>query len=174
MYNKLIRLRKSKKGFTLVELIVVLVILAILAAILVPTLIGYIDKARQEKDFSTAQSIRVAVQSVYDEYYGKGNSIPSITTTTPATDYKAVATPAEGSTPSANQQYVKEVLDLSGVSYADKPSTGTVNAVTEFSFTFADNKITDGTTESPTPAKVVINGSTYTYSVANNTWTAKK
>ncbi len=40
---------KNKKGFTLVELIVVLVILAILAALLIPTLTGYIDKANKEK-----------------------------------------------------------------------------------------------------------------------------
>ena len=39
MFKKL----KEKKGFTLVELIVVLVILAILAALLIPALTGYID-----------------------------------------------------------------------------------------------------------------------------------
>ena len=43
-----IRALKEKKGFTLVELIVVLVILAILAALLIPALTGYIDKARKE------------------------------------------------------------------------------------------------------------------------------
>lgn len=64
----------KNKGFTLVELIVVLVILAILAAILVPTLLGYIDKARSEKDFATAQSIRVATQAQIDELYGKGDN----------------------------------------------------------------------------------------------------
>ena len=63
----------NNKGFTLVELIVVLVILAILAAILVPTLLGYIDRARSEKDYSTAQSVRVATQAYIDELYGKGN-----------------------------------------------------------------------------------------------------
>lgn len=62
----------KNKGFTLVELIVVLVILAILAAILVPTLLGYIDKARSEKDFATAQAVRVATQAQIDELYGKG------------------------------------------------------------------------------------------------------
>lgn len=70
--NSLKALSKNK-GFTLVELIVVLVILAILAAILVPTLLGYIDKARSEKDFATAQAVRVATQAEIDELYGKGN-----------------------------------------------------------------------------------------------------
>jgi type IV pilus assembly protein PilA len=42
------RLKKGRKGFTLVELIVVLVILAILAALLVPALTGYIDKAKEK------------------------------------------------------------------------------------------------------------------------------
>ena len=65
--------KNNNKGFTLVELIVVLVILAILAAILVPTLLGYIDRARSEKDYSTAQSVRVATQAYIDELYGKGN-----------------------------------------------------------------------------------------------------
>ena len=63
--------KMNNKGFTLVELIVVLVILAILAAILVPTLLGYIDKAKSEKDFSTAQSIRVAYQSAIADAYAK-------------------------------------------------------------------------------------------------------
>ena len=44
-----IRKIKNKKGFTLVELIVVLVILAILAALLIPALTGYIDKANKQK-----------------------------------------------------------------------------------------------------------------------------
>ena len=36
--------KNTKRGFTLVELIVVLVILAILAALLIPALTGYMTK----------------------------------------------------------------------------------------------------------------------------------
>lgn len=36
----------NKKGFTLVEIIVVLVILAILEAIAVPSVLGYVEQAK--------------------------------------------------------------------------------------------------------------------------------
>ena len=40
----------NKKGFTLIELIVVIAILAILAAILIPAITGYIKRAENAKD----------------------------------------------------------------------------------------------------------------------------
>ena len=65
--------KSSKKGFTLVELIVVLVILAILAAMLVPALTGYIRRARQEKDYQTAASILTAAQAAATYQYSKAD-----------------------------------------------------------------------------------------------------
>nr|MCR4643217.1 type II secretion system GspH family protein [Lachnospiraceae bacterium] len=62
--------RKNKKGFTLVELIVVLVILAILAAILVPALLGWIDKAGNGQDIVDARALMNAVQAQMTEEYG--------------------------------------------------------------------------------------------------------
>ena len=53
----------NHKGFTLVELIVVLVILAILAAILVPALLGWIDRAREKQDLLNAKNCLTAVQA---------------------------------------------------------------------------------------------------------------
>lgn len=81
-------MKKNNKGFTLVELIVVLVILAILAAILVPALLGYIDKARQGQYAEEAHSILTAAQAYNTEQYAKGDApLTKIETT----DTKAIA-----------------------------------------------------------------------------------
>lgn len=64
-----IRALKEKKGFTLVELIVVLVILAILAALLVPALTGYIDRANNEKVIAETRAAVMAAQTIASEEY---------------------------------------------------------------------------------------------------------
>lgn len=52
----------STAGFTLVELLAVLVILAILAAAFVPSMVGFIEKAKQSAYLSEAQTACRAVQ----------------------------------------------------------------------------------------------------------------
>lgn len=69
---------KKKKGFTLVELIVVLVILAILAALLIPALTGYIDNANEKKITAEARTALMAVQTVVSDTYGKEGSTDSL------------------------------------------------------------------------------------------------
>ena len=74
--------KNKKKGFTLVELIVVLAILAILAAMLVPALTGYIDKANEKKIIATARQYYVAAQTVVSEAYANGDEITGIIVST--------------------------------------------------------------------------------------------
>lgn len=71
--------KNKKKGFTLVELIVVLAILAILAAMLVPALTGYIDKANEKKVIATARQYYVAAQTVVSEAYANDDKLKGIT-----------------------------------------------------------------------------------------------
>ena len=73
---KVLRKREyGKKGFTLVEVIVVIVIIAILAAIAVPSLTGYISKAKGKSAISEAKVVLTAVQSLAIEPYGNGATI---------------------------------------------------------------------------------------------------
>lgn len=58
----------NKKGFTLIELIVVIAILAILAAILIPAVTGYIQKAEQARDSANCRALysQVSLQVMLD------------------------------------------------------------------------------------------------------------
>ncbi|MBR4580092.1 MAG: prepilin-type N-terminal cleavage/methylation domain-containing protein [Lachnospiraceae bacterium] len=102
-------MKKNNKGFTLVELIVVLVILAILAAILVPALLGYIDRAREKQYVLNAKSALTATQAELSSLYGQGKDIKDATT---ATDF-ANGTIAKNTadTPENTAFYVKTGTD---------------------------------------------------------------
>lgn len=56
-------LKKSKKGFTLVELIVVIAILAIIAAVAIPTTIAYIGSSERGTAYSNAGTVLRQVQN---------------------------------------------------------------------------------------------------------------
>lgn len=59
----------KRRGFTLVELIVVLVILAILAALLIPALTGYIDKAKKNEVIAETRMLTQAAQTELSSLY---------------------------------------------------------------------------------------------------------
>lgn len=113
------RLKKNKKGFTLVELIVVLVILAILAAIAIPTFNGYITKAKDKAGAAESRTVLMAAETVVAEANEKD------TATTTGTTGENVVTAAK-------------IAELAGVN-ADTISNIVINA---------DGELTDLTYDS--------------------------
>jgi prepilin-type N-terminal cleavage/methylation domain-containing protein len=59
----------GKKGFTLVELIVVLVIVSILAAVAIPVLMGYTDDAKEKQYISEGKQALAATQAMLSDAY---------------------------------------------------------------------------------------------------------
>lgn len=64
-------LKKDKKGFTLVEMIVVIVIIGILLAILVPGMFSYISKAKDKQIMVNARTAYINISTAVAELYGK-------------------------------------------------------------------------------------------------------
>lgn len=63
-------IKGNKKGFTLVEIIVVLVILAILAAIAVPSVLGYVEQAKESEQLYKVRDALIASQTTLIRTYG--------------------------------------------------------------------------------------------------------
>ncbi len=55
--------KRNKKGFTIIELIVVIAILAILAAIAIPTFVGITDQANERVDLANARLIATEINT---------------------------------------------------------------------------------------------------------------
>ena len=92
MKTALKKLRNSKKGFTLVELIVCLVIIAILAAIAIPTMLGYVNKAKETADSYECRTVLMAAQTICSQDAANGTiTAAGDVTATVKTDVAALA-----------------------------------------------------------------------------------
>lgn len=108
-------MKKSNKGFSLVELIIVIAIMAILAAAIAPALIRYIDKSRKADDIQffgqiqSAASAALANEEAYTSVSANmGTANPVWTGTVNASG--DVTNP----TPAANDEFAKEVNSTLG------------------------------------------------------------
>lgn len=70
--------RMNKKGFTLVELIIVIAIIAILAALLVPSMVGYLEEARTTTKIANARTVYSAAAAAEAMCIANGITVTSI------------------------------------------------------------------------------------------------
>lgn len=96
--TKKAELQNSKKGFTLVELVVVIAILAILAAIAIPVVNSIINTAAKNGALSNAQTVELAIKecqaaisSRNDEVYN-GDTVDGVTIAKASTDNSTAIT----------------------------------------------------------------------------------
>ena len=64
----------QRRGFTMVELIVVLVIVAILSAVVIPLMMGFIENAREKEYITDAEAALKASQSALTEVYNNASN----------------------------------------------------------------------------------------------------
>ena len=123
LMQKLRNARKDKKGFTLTEMIVVLVIIVILIALLVPTLVGYIDKAKEKSVMAEGKMVLTAAQTVVSEKYGESAILDGTgaTATNPGTFTYTVAKADENGTD--NKGEIAKLAEMT------KDGSATINVV---------------------------------------------
>ena len=121
-------MRKSaKKGFTLIELIIVIAILGILAAVLIPKIAGVKTKSQVGVNRTNSRQ----VQSALAQYYADNDKYP-----TTLTDAENAVKDSIGHIP-----FYKDGTTHMFTAY-------TTNAADGFVLTYADDLGTDGVTES--------------------------
>ncbi|WP_426349775.1 prepilin-type N-terminal cleavage/methylation domain-containing protein [Alloiococcus sp. CFN-8] len=82
MQNVLITNQKKKrKGFTLIELIIVLAVMAIIAAIAIPNLAGVSNNAKKKADIQSCETIKRTALT----FVATGDMVEGIYTLTPGT-----------------------------------------------------------------------------------------
>lgn len=149
-------MKNNKKGFTLVELIVVLVILAILAALLIPALTGYIDKAKEKSVIAETRQFVMAAQTIVDEksastqagiYYTLGTDSTDLTEIKELAEVKGTCNLASDVTYDGGRIYGLIYTAANGkvCMYRAEPTTG------EEKYTVAKTAAELGTLPSPAP-----------------------
>ncbi len=145
-------MNKKLNGFTLVEMIVVVAVIGVLAAILVPSMLGYVNKSRVSSVNSNAKTLSNVASAAVVELAVEGVALPSDTS---ITVWNTKTPDAEGKSESEKilidkiRKNFKEIEELDGA-YCRIASDGSVAAAVEnnsFYGTYPNITLTDQTND---------------------------
>lgn len=143
--KKLMKKLKEKKGFTLIEMIIVIAIIAILIALIAPNLQKYLNTAKQTTVNAAAKTIYTSANTYLVELYTEGNP----------------HTTGDWSNDNEPGDFAGEYLndsEMEGMTYTVKVKDSVVYAV----------KCSDGTFTGYYPDKETFEGTSGTTGTSNN------